>query len=85
MPRQSHIHSETLHREGHAVGMHSIATLVMIVLFVAYCIFIVSALRGAVTSRLQLLAKAVWVVVIFALPFAGSLLWHLVGKKSALV
>ncbi|MEU8694678.1 hypothetical protein [Streptomyces sp. NPDC048665] len=65
--------------------MHSIAALVMIVLFVAYCIFIVSALRAAVTSRLHLFAKAVWVVVIFALPFAGSLLWQLVGKKSALV
>ncbi|MFB7510220.1 hypothetical protein [Streptomyces broussonetiae] len=65
--------------------MHSIAALVMIVLFVAYCIFIVSALRSAVTSRLQLLAKVLWVVVIYALPFAGSLLRHLVGKTSALV
>jgi hypothetical protein len=64
--------------------MHDIAALVLIALFVAYCIFIVTALRGAVTSRLQLLAKIVWVAVIFALPFLGSLLWHLMGKKSAL-
>ncbi|MDT0463546.1 PLDc N-terminal domain-containing protein [Streptomyces gibsoniae] len=64
--------------------MHYIAALVLIVLFAAYCIFVVSALRGALTSRLELLAKVVWIAVIFALPFLGSLLWHLVGKKSAL-
>ncbi|WP_123972810.1 hypothetical protein [Streptomyces sp. Ag109_O5-1] len=64
--------------------MHDIAALVLIALFATYCIFVVSAIWGALTSRLELFAKVVWIAAIFALPFLGSVLWHLAGKKSAL-
>jgi hypothetical protein len=54
------------------------------VLFIAYIAFVLSALIGVVGSRHTLLTKIVWVLVIFAVPFLGSILWHIVGKKDSL-
>jgi hypothetical protein len=48
---------------------------------ILYFVFVISALVGVVASRIGCLGKIVWLLVIFALPFLGSLLWHLVGKN----
>lgn len=44
---------------------------------------VISALVSIVTSPYELGMKLVWVVLVLALPFIGSLLWFLIGRGHA--
>ncbi|MFI6094630.1 PLD nuclease N-terminal domain-containing protein [Lentzea sp. NPDC051213] len=58
--------------------------LVLVVLgAVALLIFWVSALISVLAAPVGCGAKILWVLVIFALPFLGSVLWFVAGRRTA--
>lgn len=57
------------------------AAVVIGIAAVAYVIFFVAALISILGSRQGCGAKLLWIVVAFAAPFLGPLLWFVVGRK----
>ncbi|MFC7328142.1 PLDc N-terminal domain-containing protein [Marinactinospora rubrisoli] len=49
----------------------------------AYCLFIIAAFIGSLTSRLEFGMKLVWAVFIICAPFLGALCWFLIGRSNA--
>ncbi|MFD9895798.1 PLD nuclease N-terminal domain-containing protein [Amycolatopsis sp. NPDC059027] len=55
----------------------------MIAVSIGFFLFFLVALFGVLGSNIGCGAKILWFFVILALPFLGSLLWFVVGRRSA--
>ncbi|GAA4529856.1 PLD nuclease N-terminal domain-containing protein [Amycolatopsis samaneae] len=56
--------------------------LVLALAGLAYLGFFLWALFSILGARIGCGATLLWLIVIFSLPFIGSLLWYVVGRKS---
>ncbi|QWF83561.1 PLD nuclease N-terminal domain-containing protein [Amycolatopsis sp. CA-230715] len=56
--------------------------LLLIAVSAAYLIFFLAALVDMLGARIGCGAKILWFLVILSLPFLGSLLWYVVGRKT---
>ncbi|WP_240519615.1 PLD nuclease N-terminal domain-containing protein [Amycolatopsis antarctica] len=54
---------------------------VLILLLVAYVVFVIAALVSILRSRVDGGMKLVWVILVFLAPFLGSVLWFVIGRK----
>jgi hypothetical protein len=55
----------------------------IIAILVAYALLVLGALVSSLTAPQSGGMKLVWLVFIVVAPFVGSLLWFMVGKRSA--
>ncbi|GAA1960660.1 PLD nuclease N-terminal domain-containing protein [Amycolatopsis minnesotensis] len=55
---------------------------ILLIAVAAYFIFFLTALVDMLGARIGCGAKILWFLVIFAMPFLGSLLWYVVGRKT---
>lgn len=60
-----------------------VAILLMVVVALAFLALFIGALVSILRSPLEGGMKLVWIVFAFIAPFLGSLLWFVIGKKSA--
>lgn len=59
------------------------ATILLIVVLVAYLAFVISALVSVLkSSNYTPGLKALWVLAIFVLPFIGSVVWFIWGRNG---
>ncbi|MFE0019653.1 PLD nuclease N-terminal domain-containing protein [Amycolatopsis sp. NPDC059021] len=55
----------------------------MIAVGIGFALFFLAALFGVLGANIGCGAKILWFFVILALPFLGSLLWFVVGRRTA--
>lgn len=60
-----------------------IVSVLLIAVAGAFLVFFLAALVGILGANLGCGAKILWFLVILSLPFLGSLLWFVVGRKTA--
>lgn len=63
-----------------AGGIGVLGILLIAAIGIGYLIFFLAALLSVLGSRVGCLGKIVWFIVIFCLPFLGSLLWFVAGR-----
>ena len=73
---------EILAADPHVVtrGLGVLAIVAIAAVGIGYVIFFVAALLSVLGSRVGCLGKVIWLLVILALPFLGSLLWFVAGR-----
>lgn len=59
-----------------------IVSVLLIAVAAAYLIFFLAALIDMLGANIGCGAKILWFLVIFSMPFLGSLLWYVVGRKT---
>ena len=59
-----------------------VAVVGLVALAIAYVLIAVVAVLSVITSDQSLGMKAVWFLLIWAMPLIGSVLWFLVGRRE---
>ncbi|MFC0439298.1 PLD nuclease N-terminal domain-containing protein [Kutzneria buriramensis] len=59
-----------------------VALVGLVALAIAHVLIAVLAVVSVITSRQSLGMKAVWFLLIWAMPLIGSVLWFLVGRRE---